>query len=255
MGTVATIQFAYRCARALYYAIGVTTFFLANEVISLVEPLATLTFVLPLLATLIFAGVALYVEGALFRRHRNSARYDTLGEQQGFLHGWWTLCLGICMAVVGAVCWLSTERLCDDLVFFRFFPGHVIWHLAMSSGLMHALAYLLLLQAEKFHRKCSISGGWASWRSERSSWQDDSRWRCRARGDGIRCVSWISWAASGLLPTVTYEYVMKMPHPPAEQRQGGGATHGATSTAAVLGAPSPSATAAAASSDSVRIRV
>ena len=54
---------------------------------------------------------------------------------------------GVGAALVGVLCWLVGETACDDVVFFRWFPGHVVWHLCMSWGLMQALVYGTMLRA------------------------------------------------------------------------------------------------------------
>ena len=68
---------------------------------------------------------------------------------------------GINLILIGSICWISTEIFCDKYVFFRWFPGHVIWHICMSFGLMHCLVYVILLRANNFNSnvissKCSF---------------------------------------------------------------------------------------------------
>lgn len=39
-----------------------------------------------------------------------------------------------------------TESYCDESAFFRWFPGHVLWHVCMSVGLTHALIFAIMLR-------------------------------------------------------------------------------------------------------------
>ena len=55
--------------------------------------------------------------------------------------------VGVSAALVGALCWLFGELLCDEFAFFRWFPGHVVWHVSMSWGLMQTLIYGTMLRA------------------------------------------------------------------------------------------------------------
>ena len=58
--------------------------------------------------------------------------------------------VGSGVAAVGVTCWVISESLCDTVTFFRWFPGHVIWHISMSWGLMHTLIWGSMLRANNF---------------------------------------------------------------------------------------------------------
>ena len=58
--------------------------------------------------------------------------------------------VGVGVALTGVTCWLACEQLCDSATFFRWFPGHVVWHVTMSWGLMHTLIWGAVLRANNF---------------------------------------------------------------------------------------------------------
>lgn len=60
------------------------------------------------------------------------------------------LWLGLLMAVSSAALWVVTEQLCDTVLFFRLFPGHLIWHVGMTLGLTNCLVLAALLRADNF---------------------------------------------------------------------------------------------------------
>mmetsp|Transcript_58113 Transcript_58113/g.129552 ORF Transcript_58113/g.129552 Transcript_58113/m.129552 type:complete len:419 (-) Transcript_58113:261-1517(-) len=60
------------------------------------------------------------------------------------------LWFGVRLMIVGAGSWGLTESYCDESAFFRWFPGHVLWHVCMSVGLTHALIFAIMLRANNF---------------------------------------------------------------------------------------------------------
>ena len=73
------------------------------------------------------------------------------------------LWLGWVVAAVSAGSWIATESQCDRDTstgrFFRLFPGHVIWHLGMTTGLVNCLVYAALLRADNFGQVSKVTEG------------------------------------------------------------------------------------------------
>lgn len=64
------------------------------------------------------------------------------------LHKAWTYMLsGIVIAVAGTVLWIVTENTCDTVVFFRWFPGHICWHVLMTYGLGNVMLFIVFVRA------------------------------------------------------------------------------------------------------------
>ena len=53
--------------------------------------------------------------------------------------------------------WIVTEQLCCTSDFFKLFPGHLIWHLGMTLGLVNCLVYAALLRADNFRQVRPLS--------------------------------------------------------------------------------------------------
>ena len=60
---------------------------------------------------------------------------------------WFHLKVGIGVAVIGTLMWIATENLCDDVKFFRWFPGHIFWHLLMTYGLGNVMMFITFIRA------------------------------------------------------------------------------------------------------------
>lgn len=67
---------------------------------------------------------------------------------------------GVLIGFVGGVAWIATEFSCDrdDAIgaFFRAFPGHAVWHVTVSYGMMNALLFAGVLRADNFHNKVYV---------------------------------------------------------------------------------------------------
>lgn len=66
--------------------------------------------------------------------------------------------VGLVIAGVSALLWKVTEDNCDDYEFFKIFPGHFLWHLGMTIGLINCLAVCALLQGESHRRYPYFAG-------------------------------------------------------------------------------------------------
>jgi len=68
--------------------------------------------------------------------------------------------MGCCIAAVGAAAWVVTENICDqdDAIghFFRWFPGHLIWHSTCAYGMCNAMLFAAVLRADNFRTKVYI---------------------------------------------------------------------------------------------------
>jgi hypothetical protein len=76
--------------------------------------------------------------------------------------------VGCSIAFVGAIAWILTENLCDrpDTVgrFFRWFPGHFVWHSTMAFGMNQALLFAAVLRASNFRTRVYVyTGNWYFW--------------------------------------------------------------------------------------------
>ena len=60
----------------------------------------------------------------------------------------------------GAGAWIVTENLCDrtDTIgyFFRWFPGHFLWHTTVAYGMTNALLLAGVLRADNFRPRVYI---------------------------------------------------------------------------------------------------
>ena len=56
------------------------------------------------------------------------------------------------IAAASAASWVVTERYCDTIDFFKLFPGHVLWHVGMTLGLVNCLVLAALLRADNFRQ-------------------------------------------------------------------------------------------------------
>jgi hypothetical protein len=63
------------------------------------------------------------------------------------------LWVGVFTCIVSATCWIATEHLCDVVDFFKVFPGHLIWHVGMTWGLVNCLVFAALLRADNFRQR------------------------------------------------------------------------------------------------------
>ena len=70
---------------------------------------------------------------------------------------------GLTCALVGATMWILTENLCDrdDTIgtITKWFPGHFIWHVAMSYGMVQCLVFGGALRADNFNASVTIDQG------------------------------------------------------------------------------------------------
>ena len=66
---------------------------------------------------------------------------------------------GVVGIIVSASSWIITEHLCDQLYFFKMFPGHMLWHIIASWGMSNCLFYVSLFRADDFHMRASINIG------------------------------------------------------------------------------------------------
>ena len=78
---------------------------------------------------------------------------------------------GFLFASLGVVSWVVTENLCgqDTFIgrFFRWFPGHFLWHICMAYGMMQGMIFAGALRADNFNctvevyegRGCTRSSG------------------------------------------------------------------------------------------------
>ena len=68
--------------------------------------------------------------------------------------------VGFSIALVGATAWILTENMCDrpDYVgkFFRWLPGHFMWHVFMSFGMVQSLLFAGALRADNFNSTVTI---------------------------------------------------------------------------------------------------
>lgn len=67
--------------------------------------------------------------------------------------------LGVGFLVGGVIMWTLTENLCDDVDFFKIFPGHMLWHIVAGWGMSNCLLYASLFRADNFNMKASINIG------------------------------------------------------------------------------------------------
>ena len=93
-------------------------------------------FALPLAASV---GIA-----AVLARTSAGASVLQLPEDEGRVH--LRLGGGAAVALVGAGCWILTEALCDSSDFFKWLPGHALWHVLMSTGLLNCLLFGVVLR-------------------------------------------------------------------------------------------------------------
>ena len=62
------------------------------------------------------------------------------------------LWFGLALCAASATAWVATEQLCDTVDFFKLFPGHVIWHIGMTLGLVNCMVYPALLRSDNFRQ-------------------------------------------------------------------------------------------------------
>ena len=77
--------------------------------------------------------------------------------------------VGLVAAILSASIWIATEALCDRNLFFRVFPGHMVWHLGMTWGLVNCLVYAALLRADNFGQVTELGGALCQTRAACSS--------------------------------------------------------------------------------------
>lgn len=69
---------------------------------------------------------------------------------------------GVGVASFGCAMWIFTERSCDQTdamgYFFRWFPGHFVWHVTCAYGMSNAMLFAAALRADNFRTMVSQSG-------------------------------------------------------------------------------------------------
>jgi len=61
------------------------------------------------------------------------------------------------VGLLGAACWVLTEAMCEKSDFFKWFPGHTLWHVLMSAGLLNTLLYGVVLRANNHSATVSFT--------------------------------------------------------------------------------------------------
>jgi hypothetical protein len=97
-----------------------------------------LAMALPLAFTIILTYVAIHKEWVL--NDYMPASVERIFRRR--------LNLGVGCVFIGAPVWLATELTCDSAVFFRWLPGHLIWHISMGYGLLNCLFYAATLRSD-----------------------------------------------------------------------------------------------------------
>lgn len=82
----------------------------------------------------------------------NNLKYSTNNNKTAAKY----LFIGTIFAIIGTIVWILTESLCDSHVFFRYFPGHIIWHLFMTYGLGNILFYIVFIRTDNYKKNCNI---------------------------------------------------------------------------------------------------
>ena len=125
-----------------------------------VDLIHALSIALPLVLLLIFAIALLFerrrarkarrieLNNAADREHRPRDRRGVSGdrltlfvEDRVMLGAIMRLWLGLFLCSISATLWMVTEGHCDEVNFFKVFPGHLIWHIGMTLGLLNCLVY------------------------------------------------------------------------------------------------------------------
>lgn len=62
---------------------------------------------------------------------------------------------GLASVVLAFACWFVAEVLCtdDSADFFKLFPGHIVWHVASSYGLLHMWIFVAFLRAHDLQQR------------------------------------------------------------------------------------------------------
>ena len=134
-----------------------------------VDLIHALSIALPLVLLLVFAIALLFerrrarkarrieLNNAADREHRPRDRRGVSGdrltlfvEDRVMLGAIMRLWLGLFLCSISATLWMVTEGHCDEVNFFKVFPGHLIWHIGMTLGLLNCLVYAALLRADNF---------------------------------------------------------------------------------------------------------
>ena len=118
-------------------------FAMAKEIAFPDQNVFILLFALPLIASL---AVALLLQ----RRARMGLVTNSFLSAELEAYGRRRFILGVCLMIVGVICWVGTEQACDSVAFFRWFPGHAVWHVTMAFGMLNALIFAALLRANNF---------------------------------------------------------------------------------------------------------
>jgi hypothetical protein len=88
------------------------------------------------------------VIGIAFMFYRKGLLDPTLRESKSVNRGREYFLIGITCAILGVLCQVINEMLCGTHEFWKRFPGHALWHLLMSYGLMCVLVIAVVLRAD-----------------------------------------------------------------------------------------------------------
>ena len=87
------------------------------------------------------------------------ARNDSIGERS-YRIARNRFILGVTLALLGATAWIATENFCDGSdslgYAFKWFPGHLIWHLTCAYGLCQTLLLAGAMRADNFNTTVHI---------------------------------------------------------------------------------------------------
>jgi len=64
---------------------------------------------------------------------------------------WRMVIAGSIISIIATLIWVLTEQACDTVVFFRWFPGHVFWHLLMPYGIQQIMQFVVFMRARVYN--------------------------------------------------------------------------------------------------------